>query len=102
VLANLTAESFRPHQGTVFVLEVGPATTADLALVEVRATGVEAFKGGPTPPRPPFALTFRGPLAPIYAQRTYRLRHPAMGELELFLVPIGRSAAGADYEACFT
>jgi hypothetical protein len=45
---------------------------------------------------------FRGPTGPILPQRIYRLRHPVMGELDLFLVPIGPDGEGMRYEAVFT
>jgi hypothetical protein len=49
----------------------------------------------------PFNLTFRGPLSPLLPQRTYRLVHPQLGELELFLVPLGPQGGEQRYEAVF-
>jgi hypothetical protein len=50
----------------------------------------------------PFALEFSGPTEPALDQRIYRLGHPALGELEIFLVPIGiEPAGGRRYEAVF-
>jgi hypothetical protein len=37
----------------------------------------------------------------VLAQGTYRLSHPQLGELELFLVPLGPAAEGMQYEAAF-
>jgi hypothetical protein len=51
-----------------------------------------------------FALVFRGPLEIPLAQNTYHLKHPGLGHLEIFLVPVGKvekDAAGRDYEAVF-
>jgi hypothetical protein len=35
-------------------------------------------------------------------QRIYRLQHEELGQLELFLVPIGPDADGMCYEAVFS
>lgn len=48
-----------------------------------------------------FSLIFRGPLEPALRQRTHRLKHPALGELELFLVPIGKDEGSRFYEVIF-
>ena len=48
-----------------------------------------------------FSLIFRGPLAMPLRQRTYRLKHHALGQLEMFLVPIGKDEGAHYYEAVF-
>ena len=52
--------------------------------------------------RNPFSLRFAGPAEPFLPQRTYTLQHETLGTLEIFLVPIGRTANGFIYEAVFT
>jgi hypothetical protein len=49
-----------------------------------------------------FALTFMSPPGPFLQQSTYPLEHPALGTLELFIVPLGPKAGGNSYEAVFT
>lgn len=49
----------------------------------------------------PFSLILRGPAAPLLPQGTYALRHPRLGPIELFLVPIARDAQGVRYEVTF-
>jgi len=49
----------------------------------------------------PFSLVLAGPLAPALAQTSYRVRHPTLGEIDLFLVPIARNATSMQYEATF-
>lgn len=49
-----------------------------------------------------FSLIFRGPAQPLLKQGTRHFVHPSLGELDLFLVPIGATPEGADYEAAFT
>ncbi len=51
-----------------------------------------------------FSLIFRGPREMALSQNTYKLKHPVLGELQIFLVPVGqlsKDSAGRDYEAVF-
>ncbi len=48
-----------------------------------------------------FSLIFRGPQSPFVPQGSYRVNHQKLGELTIFLVPIGVDGAGLQYEAVF-
>lgn len=48
-----------------------------------------------------FSLSFRGPNESFLAQGAYRFSHHTAGEMELFIVPIGRDERGFLYEAVF-
>jgi hypothetical protein len=51
-----------------------------------------------------FSLIFRGPLDEPLRQRTYQMKHHALGKLEIFLVPlgpIGKDDSARYYEAVF-
>ena len=50
----------------------------------------------------PFSLVFVGPARFVLPQQTYRVEHDSLGELDLFLVPIGPNGGGMRYEAVFT
>ena len=56
-------------------------------------------------PAPPgyesFTLLFRGPASPSLPQAIYPLQHDALGQNEIFLVPIRQDAQGLYYEAVF-
>ena len=52
--------------------------------------------------REAYSLLFCGPMQPIFPQGIYRITHAVLGELELFLVPIGPQVDGMGYEAVFT
>ncbi len=52
--------------------------------------------------RVPFSIVFRGPMEPFLEQRTYKLSHEKIGEIEIFLVPLGPDKTGMKYEAIFT
>lgn len=51
--------------------------------------------------RPPFSLIFLGPNDPMLLQATHRLAHDEMGDLDIFLVPIGKDERGYSYQAVF-
>ncbi len=93
VSETLSADDFEPHQQTMFDWEGVP-----LSLVQV-----ERLAPQPHAPRTdPFALIFTGPTSRVLDQRTYLLSHPSLGELEIFLVPIGPGREGpVRYQAVF-
>lgn len=100
MLDKLTHEQFANHQGERFRLKRGEATDVEVTLAQVEALR-ESSKGGD---REPFSLTFLGPAEPALPQQIYPMEHPSLGELEIFLVPIGPDAEnqGMRYEAVFT
>ena len=60
-------------------------------------------KGRPAPPgREQFSVLLVGPAEPIWPQGTYRVTPPAVGEVDLFMVPVGRGSEGIEYEVCFS
>jgi hypothetical protein len=48
-----------------------------------------------------FSLFFHGPDDIMLKQGTFTLDHPEMGEITLFMVPIGRDERGVRYEVVF-
>ena len=94
-------EQFEPLVGKSFHLKASPEQTVLVELFEVQALKAYARKGGKMPEREPFALYFRGPMEFILPQRIYALAEDTLGEVEIFLVPIGPDAAGQRYEAIF-
>jgi hypothetical protein len=51
--------------------------------------------------REPFALTFVGPANLRLPQGTYKMRNATLGEMEIFLVPIGADQSSSTFEAVF-
>jgi hypothetical protein len=97
-LAELAWSDFAPFLKQHFRVALDGASL-DLELASAEPLG----SGDPAPGRRrPFSLIFRGPKAPLLAQRIYRLEHATLGPLEIFLVPLGPDAAGLRYEAIFT
>ena len=93
----LQTEHFGARANETFDLSLGE-TTQTLTLVEVRPLPPQNFAGMV---RHPFSLLFRSPSQIALPQRLYRLNNAAMGALDVFLVPVGRDAAGVIYEAVF-
>jgi hypothetical protein len=91
--APLRPSSFTPHVGTAFALtdEGGP-----LDLVLDRVDVLPSAPG-----QRQFSLVFVAPTIPVHGQRTYHVTHDALGDLDLFLVPIGHVEGGIELEACF-
>ena len=51
--------------------------------------------------RAPFSLLFRNASAFLFPQQTYAMRHPRVGDVGIFLVPIARDRDGFIYQALF-
>jgi len=97
----LTYDDFADRVGEQFELRGPEGASVSMELAEV-TQGAEL--GGPGPDgqaRVQFSLLFKGPSDPVLTQGTRALTHPALGELALFLVPIGADAHGIRYEAAF-
>lgn len=96
----LTHEHFAPLVGEDFAV----ATTDEVLGMRLEETTESALPGGRGPQgqeRAQFSLVFRGPATPTLTQGTYVVTHRALGDQQLFLVPLGRDADGVRYEAAF-
>jgi hypothetical protein len=94
-LAQVTAETFRPHLGSEFLLQRSGAQLS-LTLAEV-----SALNTSPHAPRPGFLLRFLSAEPGNEGQGLYRLEHATLGPLELFLVPAGPAQGRMRYDAVF-
>ncbi|HVN01525.1 MAG TPA: hypothetical protein VMT68_15055 [Caulobacteraceae bacterium] len=97
-MAVLQFESFNPHLNSTFVLQLGESTI-DLTLTEAAKTPVRVYPGMM---REPFSLIFKSASPVVLPQRLYPFQHPAMGRLDIFIVPIAREPAGVVYQAVFS
>lgn len=100
-LDQLTAGDFRPCLEQEFELRLPPGETLPLTLIEVGDLG-RLPQGAPVAGRRPFSLLFRAPGPGYLPQAIYLLVHPRMGELEIFLVPLGPDGRGMCYQAVFS
>lgn len=63
---------------------------------------IEALELAPVSTRQnPFVLVLAGPASPVLPQGIYGLLHPRHGQLDLFMVPVGRDASHTRYELIF-
>ena len=95
---DFAQSDFEKHVDTKFVLQIDEANSMELELVEVAA-----LTKGSHSKRDPYSVLFLGPFDPILNQAIQTLSHPEMGEIEIFLVPVGPDSQnrGIQYEAVF-
>ena len=93
-LASLEIGDFAPHRDAVFDLHVSGGVVP-LKLVKVDPGGASGRAGGS------FSLLFAAPQGPWLPQAIYPVRHPSLGSLEIFLVPVGPFPDGNGYQAIF-
>ncbi|KJC57364.1 hypothetical protein UP10_30435 [Bradyrhizobium sp. LTSPM299] len=94
-LAKLHIDDFAPHKDAVFELQA-TERVVPLKLTKVDPAGNSGRQGGA------FSLLFAGPKDHVLPQAIYPVQHPALGTMEIFLVPIGPLADGNGYQAIFT
>lgn len=94
---RLELATFEPHVDEAFGVEV-VGGSLELTLTEASA--------GPWQPEGEstfaFELIFRGPADPMLPQAIYRLTHPELGPLDIFIVPLERTGEGTTYQAVFS
>jgi hypothetical protein len=101
VLDKLNASDFAGHLEFPFPTTGSEGESIELTLIEAKPLGpAEAGGAGPEP----FSLIFLGPERPTLPQGIYTLRHPTLGPLDIFIVPIGPAPdrPGLRYQAIFT
>jgi hypothetical protein len=75
---------------------VFPDGTLPVKLSEARPLGIR-----PESIREPFSLTFVAARQFRFPQGTYKMRHPKLGEMEIFLVQVAADQNSATLEAVF-
>ncbi|MDT7778810.1 MAG: hypothetical protein QOC99_1322 [Acidobacteriota bacterium] len=96
---NFTAEDFTPQLQTKFRIRFGDERVVELELEEVTAFPPLTDSRGEVER---FSLYFYGPSDTYLPQMIYHLEHERMGEMDIFLVPVGRDERGFRYEAVFS
>lgn len=93
-LATLKLEDFAPHLDAVFEMRTS-GDVVPLRLVKADPAGASGREGGA------FSLLFAAPKGTLLPQAIYPVTHPALGVMEIFLVPIGPFSGGSGYQAIF-
>ena len=94
-LATLKLDDFSAHRDARFEMRT-PGGAVPLKLLKADAAGASGREGGA------FSLLFVAPAGTAAPQAIYPLTHPALGVIEIFLVPIGPLGGGSGYQAIFT
>jgi hypothetical protein len=94
-LAALGIDDFTPHLEATFELHA-EAGAVPLRLAKADPAGNSGRPGGA------FSLIFVAPKGPWLPQKIYPVTHPALGTMEIFLVPVGPAFGGNSYQAIFT
>ena len=107
ILRTLAPRDFDPLLATELKVRAEPGATefTTLELAEVKSLPAEYLppRDGPIAYSPgrstAFSLLFRGEASAHLAQQTYWVDHPILGEIPLFLVPVGQDPKGTYYES---
>lgn len=94
---RLDLASFQPLVGQTFGVDITGESSLQLTLTEANLGPWQPPEGSPSA----FELIFQGPTDPSLPQATYRLTHPELDPLDIFIVPIGKSGKVTTYQAVF-
>ena len=102
-LETFTLDMFTGRIGEAFSVEIEGTPQFDVRLEAVREIAAAGWRPEEAADhRKPFALQFLGPAGFVLPQAIYKFVHGEFGTFEMFIVPIGRTAAGVAYEAVFS
>lgn len=97
----LTYDQFAPRVGQTFDVGGDEGPTVPMVLSDATERSEYGGRGPDGQQRRQFSLEFRGPATSALPQGTYRLTNAELGELTVFLVPIGADVESVRYEAAF-
>ncbi|WP_049622060.1 DUF6916 family protein [Frateuria defendens] len=92
-------EHFAGHVNETFDVALDQDGGSVFTLVEARPLPVQRAVPGMV--RAPFSLLFRHESAILFPQKIYQMKHAALGEFGIFLVPVARDRDGFIYQALF-
>jgi hypothetical protein len=87
-------DSFAEAQNTTFKLTAANGESVDVTLVEVTETKETARQRS-------FSIVFSLPSTHRAEQGLYDVQHETLGDMQLFLVPVGFNEANQEMEAVF-
>lgn len=89
-----TRDEFAKHLNTKFRTEISAEKALEMELTEVTEIAEKSRQES-------FAMIFLAPGDTPPDQRLYRMQHDALGELDIFLVPVSLDKRGLRFEAVF-
>ena len=94
----MTINDFHPHKSTKFSIQCGDESVPhEMELIDIEELKNSRMEGQ----NKGFVLTFRSLSNGILPQKIYTLSHEILGEVQIFMVPIGPDEKGQRYEAVF-
>ncbi len=100
-LATIALADFADRLGEKFQLQAGPGAAVEVTLASASSLGFNPRAGGAKADRESFSVMLHAPKTWKLPQGTYRLVHPDLGALDLFLVPLGPDEQAMRLEAIF-
>lgn len=95
MIEKLKKESFTPHMNDKFEIHTKSAAVVEVELVEVTDHSSGKLES--------FSVVFRGAHDKVFEQDTHKVKHPKIGEFDLFLGPIVTPKTdGIYYQAVFS
>ena len=91
---TLAMAMFAKNLQTQFHVHTSSGAAVELELIELS-------EGPANPGHEIFSLTFRGPIEAFLGQGMVSMSHDAIGDFELFIVPVAQTSDGFLYEAVF-
>ena len=88
------SETFAEHLNTDFTARTDEGKTFEIILVEAKTIISNKIQEC-------FTLLFNAPPDAPPFQQSFQLKHDALGEVEIFLVPVKKNENGLFYEAVF-
>jgi hypothetical protein len=92
---DITHLDFESILGETIDLEAGESC------FQAKVDSVKLLRENPGQHRQPFSVELLADIADSYAQQVYQLSHPTLGELTLFVVPLGPEKGGMLYQVVF-
>ena len=89
MIRKMTKEDFEPHLNSTFEVRPDDMESVPMELVEVTDKSSGSLDS--------FSLLFKGGSTAVFRHSTQMVKHPAMGELELFLGPVHTGKTDAVY-----
>jgi len=95
---RLVFEDFSDKVGQIFSITFDDAPAIAMTLAEAELMP-SSLKGADV--RPAFSLVFLIDVPKMLPQQLYRVEQEALGQMDLFLVPVGKKPDGFEYQAMF-
>jgi hypothetical protein len=92
----LQMQNFGAQANTTYELLVAGGSM-HLTLIDIQPLKAH----DPNSQRAPFSLVFKSNVQHVLPQAIYRVRNAVQGEVDMFLVPLGRDAQGVTYQAVY-